>query len=40
MSLVRLVGAKAIDHAAGTAIRAAITVEPPAMMMEFMAWWK
>jgi hypothetical protein len=38
MSLVRLVGENAIDHAAGIAIAIAIKVEPPAMMIELNAW--
>jgi hypothetical protein len=36
-SLVRLVGANAMPHAAGMAISSASKVEPPAMMMEFIA---
>jgi hypothetical protein len=39
MSLVRSVGAKAIAHAAGIAMTRAMSVEPPAMMSEFSAWW-
>jgi hypothetical protein len=36
-SLVRLPGTKAIDHAAGTAIRMPSMVEPTAMMIEFVS---
>ena len=37
---MRLVGENAIDQAAGIAISIAISVEPPAMMIEFSAWCK
>jgi len=35
MSLVRLEGTNAMDHAAGTAMIIPKSVEPPAMMIEF-----
>jgi hypothetical protein len=37
-SLVRLVGANAIDQAAGMAMSRAISVDPPATMIELSAW--
>jgi len=37
MSLVRLVGAKAIDHAAGMAISSPSSTEPTAITTEFIA---
>jgi len=37
MSLVRFVGANAIDQAAGTAMSMAIKVDPPATIIELSA---